>query len=107
MVEPDPTRVQFFSSDRVAHLWARVDRDDGDGCWLWRGAKSKGYGQARIDGRVYYVHRLLFEAERGPVPEGLELDHLCRVRWCVRPSHLEPVTPAENTRRMRAAVDPD
>ena len=67
-------------------------------CWLWTGPKyHNGYGQAR-GGRV---HRLMYEALVGPIPDGLELDHLCRIRECVNPEHLEPVTRAENARRAR------
>ncbi len=70
------------------------------GCWLWIDAlTSGGYGQLRWDGLVLYAHRVSFELFRGPIPDGLELDHLCRVRCCVNPYHLEPVTGIENTRR--------
>lgn len=61
----------------------------GDDCWEWTGKAASGYG----------AHRRVYEWLRGPVPEGLELDHLCRNKLCVRPDHLEPVTRAENMRR--------
>lgn len=68
-------------------------------CWEWTGCvTSNGYGQFR-DGKVVLAHRWAYEHLVGPVPEGLELDHLCRVRHCVNPDHLEPVTRAENIRR--------
>lgn len=69
-------------------------------CWVWQRALDRnGYGSIRIDGRTRNPHRIYWEQENGPVPEGLELDHLCRVRSCIRPTHLEPVTSAENQRR--------
>ncbi len=73
------------------------------GCWIWQGATDSGYARANIGRRNYRVHRLLYEAIVGPVPAGLHLDHLCRVRSCVNPDHLEPVTAQENIRRGVAA----
>lgn len=74
----------------------------GDGCWLWTGAlNNKGYGQWGQNGRTRSAHRVAYEFFVGPIPEGLTIDHLCRVRRCVRPDHLEPVTSAENTRRAK------
>lgn len=74
------------------------------GCWLWTGAKNwTGYGQrsVRVDGKVRTAraHRMAYELLVGPIPEGLTIDHLCRVRHCVNPDHLEPVTMKENARR--------
>lgn len=69
-------------------------------CWLWTGALSKeGYGKFCIDRKNRGAHVVAYEQVNGPVPDGLELDHLCRVRHCVRPSHLEAVTPQINQRR--------
>ena len=70
------------------------------GCWLWQRSKSRdGYGWASLKNRTKQAHRLVYELIKGPVPDGLVLDHLCRVRHCVNPDHLEPVTPGENVRR--------
>lgn len=70
------------------------------GCWLWTRSKSPdGYGWASYKNRTCQAHRLVYTFARGPVPEGLHLDHLCRVRHCVNPDHLEPVTPRENLAR--------
>lgn len=70
------------------------------GCWLWLGtANSQGYGTLQDDGLTIRAHRVVYEAEVGPIPEGLVIDHLCRNRICVNPSHLEPVTFKENVLR--------
>lgn len=71
-----------------------------NGCWLWlRSLSSDGYGWASLDDRTSQAHRLVYTLIVGDVPAGLVLDHLCRVRHCVNPEHLEPVTPGENLRR--------
>lgn len=81
---------------------SKISRSD-DGCWLWTASLStNGYGQFRIDGVLYAAHRLVYEAACGPVPDGLELDHLCGVRRCVRLDHLECVTHHENVLRGNA-----
>lgn len=70
------------------------------GCWIWMGAVSTGGYSNFFDGDKYRLgHRFSFEFFRGDIPEGLQLDHLCRVRCCVNPWHLEPVTARENIRR--------
>ncbi len=79
-------------------FWSKVDKS-GD-CWLWMAStKDTGYGQFFVNGTMVRAHRLAYELMVGPVPDGLQLDHLCRVRNCVNPEHLEPVTTQENTRR--------
>jgi hypothetical protein len=71
-----------------------------DGCWLWTGSTMKnGYGQLRRNGRTVLAHRYVYERYSGPIPDGLDLDHLCRVRNCVNPEHLEPVTRSVNVIR--------
>lgn len=73
---------------------------DADGCWLWTGAENgKGYGSFRVGGITVLTHRFSYMAFVGPIPEGLELDHLCRKRRCFNPECLEPVTHKENIRR--------
>jgi len=87
----------------------------GTPCWIWTGAKWKrGYGCFNISSktlpngkRVFKrmsAHKALYEHVNGPVPEGLELDHLCRNPSCVNPAHLEPVTHAENVKRGEAGL---
>jgi|ERR1035437_6160 hypothetical protein len=71
-----------------------------DGCWLWVAAKDRGgYGVVRFNGKACRAHRVMYELLIGPIPDGLVIDHLCKVRACVNPVHMEPVTIAENTFR--------
>lgn len=71
-----------------------------DSCWLWVGATNgEGYGCITIHNESLMTHRVMYEALVGPIPDGLFIDHLCRVHNCVNPEHLEPVTHGENVRR--------
>ena len=90
------------ASDR---FWRRVDKSGPipehaphlGNCWIWLGSSNdEGYGQIKANGRSAYTHRLSYELLVGPIPQGKVLDHLCRVRQCVNPSHLEPVTDGIN-----------
>lgn len=68
-------------------------------CWLWTGTRNdSGYGTLSWNGKTRLVHRLAYEASRGVIPEGRHLDHLCRIRHCFNPEHLEPKTPRGNVR---------
>lgn len=85
----------------VERVLARIEKDP-TGCWLFLGAiNSDGYGSVREvgNGPTLKAHRVTFEHYRGEIPEGKELDHLCRVRRCVNPDHLDPVTRAEHVLR--------
>lgn len=86
-----------------ARLWAKTEAGPGD-CWLWTGATNQGYGVlgTKKGGpyKQFRTHRLAYEFMVGPIPDGLTLDHLCRVRNCVNPDHLEPVTSTENSKRI-------
>lgn len=69
-------------------------------CWEWQGMKNtKNYGQFWINGRRPMAHRLSYELHKGKIPEGLQVDHLCRNPPCVNPDHLETVTHLENMKR--------
>jgi hypothetical protein len=95
----------------AARFWEKVDQNGPDGvhsqtgenigsCWMWTaGRNHKGYGEFRGDGRRVYAHRFAYELLVSPIPDGLQLDHLCRVHDCVNPDHLEPVTSRTNTLR--------
>lgn len=88
----------------AARILDGVMFEPNSGCWLWeRHIKNNGYGTITIkDGGRWltkHAHRVSFQAFVGPVPDGLDLDHKCRVRSCVNPDHLEPVTRSVNLSR--------
>lgn len=101
-------------------FWPKVNKDgpvpahrpELGPCWLWKVSRTEGYGSFRVNGKFVGAHRFAYQMLVGPTPPGLELDHLCRVRHCVNPAHLEPVThkinalrgmgvPARNARKTR------
>jgi hypothetical protein len=91
---PPPSRPL---SERI---WDKVDKTET--CWIWTAGKSSdGYGRQSVDGHTRNAHRVVYEMLVGPIPDGMTLDHLCRVRACVNPSHLDPVSPVENWRRAQ------
>ena len=72
----------------------------GEACWEWVGAKDKnGYGKTTFSGKTWRAHRLIYTMLKGPIPEGLEIDHTCRNKACVNPAHMEPVTTKVNVHR--------
>lgn len=81
---------------------------DVDGmCWGWQNClQSQGYGCVQHDGRRQSTHRVAYTLLVGPIPDGLQIDHLCLNRRCCNPAHLEPVTAAVNIRRTDAAHKP-
>lgn len=88
-------------SDR---LWAMVTKSES--CWLWQGfVRKDGYASVFDGDRYDYIHRVAYRLLVGPIPEGLHIDHLCRIRNCVNPDHLEPVTPGENVRRGLSGIN--
>lgn len=82
----------------VERFWSKVEKTEA--CWLWHGTiTTTGYGHFWLNGKNRKSHRVAYEMENGPIQNDLPLDHLCRNPPCVRPSHLEPVTTAENALR--------
>jgi hypothetical protein len=101
----------YWHADPMVHFENHVSRQDrgySSECWVWQGsAKANGYAQfhyrtgpSQQGGQM--AHRWRWEQDNGPVPEGLQLDHLCKLRRCVNPAHLEPVTPLQNARRSKS-----
>lgn len=91
----------------MRRFWAKVVIDP-SGHLLWTSTTNRGgYGMFRLGPRNLLAHRFAYEALVGPIPEGLQIDHLCRIRHCVAPNCLEPVTPRENTMRStgRSAIN--
>ena len=88
-------------------FWAKVSPEPMSGCWLWTGSLtvSGEYGQYSIStSKPVRAHRYAYQVLVAPVSSSLHMDHLCRVRCCVNPAHLEPVTHAENVRRGEAGM---
>jgi len=93
----------LFNPSIVQRFWAKVDKDVPGGCWLWTASLDRyGYGQFNPRPHITITrgaHRYAYELIIGPIPAQLTLDHLCRVRHCVNPDHLEPVSMKENVLR--------
>lgn len=91
--KPIPT----FTPAQIERFWefANINMHDSSACWIWSHYHSSGYG--RFMG--YRAHRIAYTLARGPIPDGLTLDHLCRTTLCCNPAHLEPVTGSVNSSR--------
>lgn len=101
-----PSATEVFDTQAKARFWMKASPAPADACWIWWGARGRsGYGNFGVGKKTYLAHRAAYELVNGPIPEGLDLDHLCRNKRCVNPSHLEPVTFLTNMRR-RYGLDP-
>lgn len=102
-----PPLDRFNARYRIGELpkeWT-VERPPSTPCWIWTGyIDRRGYGHFSVSGEDTVVHRFAYQTFVGPIPAGLEIDHLCRVRSCVNPDHLEPVTRRTNQRRGPATI---
>jgi hypothetical protein len=93
-------------------FWKKVDKTDSNGCWIWTGSlrnKRDGYGVIALPGlpvRYKMAHRIAYELVKGPIPEGMEIHHKCRVRACVNPDHLEPLSREDNNRHRGTYIAP-
>lgn len=89
-------------NDMIDRLLTLSVHDPLTGCWEWLGVRDRdGYGQLSVyvpgvGTRRRFAHRTSYETFIGPIPPGLELDHICSVRACIHPNHIQPVTHAEN-----------
>lgn len=95
---------ESLTQSQICRFWGNAAAGPG-GCIIWTACTNRaGYGKTSFHKRGYLAHRAAYELVRGPIPSGLQLDHLCRVKRCLNPHHLEAVTPAENLRRSDAAL---
>ena len=94
---------------RVCKAWSNPSRikkrfvrffSEGPGCWEWTGhCSSNGYGRFDVGGVPEYAHRVAVILDGRKIPDGMQVDHLCRSKSCVRPDHLQVVSPSENNAR--------
>lgn len=99
-VKGEPLRYVHGHHKRKGPRYVEEDRGYETPCWVWQWHKDPGgYGRGWFNGKPGTAHRAFYKALVGPIPEGLHIDHLCRVRACVNPEHMEPVTMLVNHRR--------
>lgn len=88
-----------MNHEKVEYINRKIEPITESGCWIWEGRTDFGYGTAWFKQKRTKAHRFVFEVLKGPIPKGLQLDHLCRVRCCVNPDHMEPVSHRTNILR--------
>ena len=88
-----------MAKDPVQLFWEKVDQSQE--CWIWTASKNcHGYGRVRIHGKEISAHRAAWQFTNGAIPEGMDLDHVCHVRACVRPGHLRVTTRKQNNENL-------
>lgn len=96
-------RMDYIQGLQRARFWTKVVKGGPGDCWAWSGEHTpKGYGRFVFGGRARrreYAHRVSWTLARGPIPDGMVIDHVCRNRGCCNPDHMEVVTSRENTLR--------
>lgn len=99
----DPMKpLAFVAGDPRANFWAKVDKSGK--CWVWTGSKERrGYGYFNLHGKIKKAHRLSYEWANGPIPPGIQIDHICFNKACVNPAHLRPVTNKQNNEHRTGA----
>lgn len=98
MTEKKTPRKLMTTQER---LMSRTEGSPESGCLTWQGATNyNGYGLMKVSGKMRSTHRLAYELEHGPIPEGRVVDHTCFVRNCVNVEHMRLVTVAENNRSL-------
>jgi len=103
MTAPSYCQYSYHGKTPIDRLLARISPEPNTGCWIWTGA-TQGlgeYGAIGIGGKLRYTHRVSYETFKGPISDGMEIDHLCGVSRCINPDHLEAVTREENMRRIK------
>jgi len=87
----------MFTRSVRERFFDKVSPEPNSGCWLWDATgDEKGYGFLKIGNRHHRAHRVSYQLHKGPIPKGMVVDHLCSVRCCVNPDHLEAVSHREN-----------
>lgn len=90
--------------DFLPHRFKTKIRVSDSGCWIWTAQiRPLGYPGCWYNGKTDTAHRVIYSLANGPIPKGLTIDHLCRVKACVNPDHLEAVTISENLKRCEYA----
>lgn len=96
--------IRHLAQAELDRLWSRAEENE-NGCWIWTGSRYKaGYGRFYLGQEDVYAHRVMYMIFIGEIPKDLHTDHLCRVRECCNPEHLQPVTCRENI--MRSPIAP-
>lgn len=110
LIRSETSRVPAteFPESALNRFNAWIGDSNEGGCDLWLGALDEdGYGKMTYRSLSYRAHRIAYELRNGPIPDGYTIDHLCRVKDCVNPEHMELVTPSENSRRRQADAEPE